>query len=504
MGGYPLRMARLGIAAGNRLGAEAGANIARQGGNAVDASIASCIMAWVAEPFFVSIGGSGFIAVRTPGGEVEVIDGNNTMPLTTPSNPGQGIERIFLEYSNGMYTGIGAGSVGVPGILAATRTAWERHGKIEWEALFTDAIRAAREGVPFPKTSAYYLSVTWDAIWSKFKNARELFSDDSGLPLVENAVMIQPELADALEMVATQGPESFYTGALAHEITGAIADGEGFINLEDLAQYRAEVRAPVSTHAFGWNIESNPPPSVGGAVLVHMLALLDGANLEDPLERLRAIVEAQRAAVGYRLERYQDPGAIAVAFEEALESLRAKAMRSPSTTHVSAADADGYACSITASNGYGSGLVVHGMLFNNTLGEEELNPLGVHRLPPGSRCHSNMSPTIASGPNMTVALGSPGADRIVSAIVQTFLRIAVDGDSLTDAVAAPRAHLDPRRDGELLCYELGLPGEHLGYIPRHYDEIHMYFGAVQAASVDADGNVDAAYDPRRSGGVALV
>jgi gamma-glutamyltranspeptidase / glutathione hydrolase len=496
--------ARLGIAAGNKLGADAGANVARQGGNAVDACIASCIMAWVAEPFFVSVGGSGFIAVRAPDGHVEVIDGNNTMPLTVPTSPGQGIERIYLDYSNGMYTGIGAGSIGVPGILAAARLAWERHGKIEWEALFTDAIAAARAGVPFPKTSAYYLSVTWDAIWSKFKAARNLFSDDAGQPLIEGAVLEQPELAEALEMVATQGPESFYSGQLGNEIANEIADGDGLISLEDLAQYSSEVRSPVSTDAFGWTIESNPPPSVGGAVLVHMLALLADSNLDDPLERLRAIVEAQRAAVGYRLERYQDPGAIAGAFEEALDNLRNKSMRSPSTTHASAADRDGYACSITASNGYGSGLVVHGMLLNNTLGEEELNPLGVHRLPPGSRCHSNMSPTIASGPDMTVALGSPGADRIVSAIVQTFLRIAVDGESLTDAVAAPRAHLDPRRDGELLCYELELPGAELGYTPRHYDEIHMYFGAVQAASVSSDGRVDAAFDPRRSGGSALV
>ncbi|HWC13191.1 MAG TPA: gamma-glutamyltransferase [Actinomycetota bacterium] len=498
--------ARLGIAAGNQLGAQAGANVARQGGNAVDACIASCIMAWVAEPFFVSIGGSGFIAVRTPDGGVEVVDGNNTMPLNPPTTPGQAIERTYLDYSNGMYTGIGAGSVGVPGILAAAHTVWERHGKIEWPALFEDAIGAAREGVAFPKTSAYYLSVTWDAIWSKFEEARALFSDDGGRPLVEGAALTQPELAEALEVVAEQGPDAFYRGELARELADALADGDGLITLDDLEQYTAEIRAPISTQAFGWKIESNPPPSVGGAVLVHMLALLDEAKLDDPLERLRAIVEAQRAAVGYRLERYQDPGAIASAFEEALETLRAKsrAMRSPSTTHASAADRDGYACSITASNGYGSGLVVHGMALNNTLGEEELNPLGVHRLPPGSRCHSNMSPTIASGPDQTVALGSPGADRIVSAIVQTFLRIAVDGESLADAVAAPRAHLDPRRDGELLCYELDLPGAHLGYTPRHYDEIHMYFGAVQAASVTSDGKVDAAFDPRRSGGSALV
>jgi gamma-glutamyltranspeptidase/glutathione hydrolase len=234
-----------------------------------------------------------------------------------------------------------------------------------------------------------------------------------------------------------------------------------------------------------------------------MLALLDQADLKDPAERVRSVVEAQRAAVGYRRERYQDPTLVALAFEEALEAFKT-ARRAPSTTHTSCADSDGYACSFTESNGYGAGILVHGMLMNNTLGEEELNPLGVHRLPPGSRCHSNMAPTIATSSDCTLAIGSPGADRIVSAIAQTFIRIALDRDSLADAVAAPRAHLDPRSDGELLCYEPGVAAEGLGYLERPYDEIHMYFGAVQAASVSAEGTVDAAHDPRRSGGSALV
>ncbi len=495
---------RLGIAAGSNLGAEAGVNVARAGGNAVDACVAAAIAGWAAEPFFTSIGGSGFIAVRPPEGDVEIIDGNITMPLDGPGTPGQGIDRVYLEYSNGMYTGIGAGSIGVPGVLAAARTAWERHGRVEWAALFEDAIRAARDGFPFPRTCAYYLSVTWDPIWSKYDAARSLFSDASGQPLVEGAMLRQPQLADALETIASEGPEAFYAGELARRMVDQIAQGEGLVTKEDLETYTAEVRAPIATSAFGWQIESNPPPSVGGATLIHMLALLADARMDDPLERLRAIVEAQRAAVGYRRERYQDPGAIAGAFEEALATLRARSMRSPSTTHASAADRDGYLCSITQSNGYGAGLIVDGMMMNNTLGEEELNPLGVHRLPPGSRCHSNMAPTIATGPDKTVALGSPGADRIVSAIVQTFLRIAVEGKDLAAAVAAPRAHLDPRRDGELLCYELDLPGAELGYTPRHYDEIHMYFGAVRAASVSADGEVDAASDPRRSGNAILL
>jgi gamma-glutamyltranspeptidase/glutathione hydrolase len=495
---------RLGIAAGSTLGTEAAAEVARAGGNAVDACIAAAIMGWVAEPFFTSIGGSGFVAVRTPDGPVEVIDGNNIMPFTVPDQPGQGIRRVFLpDYADGIYMGIGGGSVGVPGVLAAVALAWERHGKIEWPALFEGAIKAAREGFPFPRVSDYYLSCTWDVIWSNFEEANRTFSVD-GRPMREGELCIQPALADALEMIAEKGSSVFYEGELASEVVSAIARDGGFLTADDLGRYSAEVRAPVSTEAFGWEIDSNPPPAVGGATLIHMLALLEHARLDEPNARLSAVVEAQRAANGYRQERYQDPDGVAAAFEDALSGLRVPRQSSPDTTHSSAADADGYTCSITESNGYGSGLVIHGMLLNNTLGEEELNPLGFHRLPPGSRCHSNMAPTIAVGPDRTVALGSPGADRIVGAIAQTFLHLALDGSSLAEAVSAPRAHLDPRPEGERLCYEPGLDGESTGYTPRPYDSLHMFFGAVQAASVADDGTVDAAHDPRRSGGTALI
>ncbi len=458
-------------------------------------------MAWVAEPFFASLAGSGFIAVRAPDGSVEIIDGNNTMPHSPPDEPGQGITRVFLEYSNGMYTGVGGGSVAVPGILAAVRTAWERHGRIEWAALFEDAIKVAREGFPFPKTSAYYLSVTWEAIWSQFEEAATVFTDDEGDPLTEGKPMIQNDLADALEEVAHEGQEAFYGGSIGESVVRAITSEGGWLNLDDLRSYSAEVRRPLSTDAFGWKIETNPPPAVGGAVLAHMLALLDDVDLRVPVDRAIALVEAQRAAIGYRVEHYQDPDAIAAAFEEAIASLGGA---SPETTHSSAADSNGYACSITESNGYGSGLVVRGVLLNNTLGEEELNPMGIHGLPAGTRCHSNMAPTIASGGGKTVAIGSPGADRIVMAIAQTLVRIAVDGNGLQEAVAAPRVHLENRVEGPLLCYEPGIPGELLGYNPRPYDSLHMYFGGVQVASVDDDGRVDAAFDPRRSGGRALI
>src|SRR5918998_1335359 len=139
---------RLAIAAGNRSGAESAAEVARQGGNAVDACLAAAITGWVAEPFFTSLAGSGFVAVRTPEGHVEIIDGNNAMPHTVPTEPNQGVKRVYLEYSNGMYPGIGGGAVAVPGVLAAVRLDWERHGRIAWPAIFSGAIRVAREGLP--------------------------------------------------------------------------------------------------------------------------------------------------------------------------------------------------------------------------------------------------------------------------------------------------------------------------------------------------------------------
>ena len=497
---------RLGIAAGNGLGATAGAEVARAGGNAVDACLAAAIMGWVAEPFMASIGGSGFVSIRSPDGAVEVIDGNTAMPYTRPAEPGQGIRRTYLDYSDGMYTGIGGGAVGIPGILAAVRRAWERHGSVEWEALFEPAIRAAREGFPFPRTSAYYLSATHKEIWFVYPESMDLFSDD-GAPLAEGAHFLQPALADSLSLIAEEGPATFYKGDLGRRICDEIRADGGFIELDDLERYEPYVRQPISTRSFGWQVECNPPPASGGASLVHMLALLENVRLDDPMERLRALVEALRTATLLAAEVSEDPDTIVADEDEDAAVGRRRSHRSSATTHASTADADGYLCSITESNGYGAGLIVDGMMLNNTLGEEELNPLGVHGIAPGARCHSNQAPTIVTAPDAArvVALGSPGATRIIGAVAQTFMRIAVDGMDLSDAVAAPRAHLDPREEGDTLCFEPGLSGDRIeGYVLRPYDDIHMYFGAVQAASVNDIGEIEAAYDPRRSGGSMLV
>lgn len=497
------------VAAGNALGADAGADVARAGGNAVDACIAAAIMAWVAEPLVGSPAGGGFVAIGTPSGTTEVVDGNVAMPVTAPPDPGRGIRRVFLpEYANGIFVGIGGGSVAVPGIVAALRRAWERHGRIQWPALFAPAIRAARAGIAFPRTSAYFASATWRELWSAYPETVSCFGANSGEQLREGETLVQPELAEVLAELAEAGPGALYGGPLGDDLVAAAAADGGWIGAHDLAAYEAEVRAPVAAGAWGWEVASNPPPAVGGAVVVHMIELLRSADMSSPQRRLAAIVAAQRTALTHRIKRYGDPGAVASAFDEVLRGLRPpdaiRALRSESTTHCSAAGSDGLACAITQSIGYGAGPSTRGVLLNNALGEEELNPRGWHRLEPGSRCLSNMAPTIARGRGRTVALGSPGSDRIVTAVLQTLIALAVDGCNLGDAVAAARAHLEVRGDDFRLCIEPGLPSPGDAMDVLAYPQRHMFFGAVQAAETDGAGRVDAAHDPRRSGAHVVV
>jgi gamma-glutamyltranspeptidase/glutathione hydrolase len=489
---------RIAIAAGNGPAMHAASEVARAGGNSVDACLAAAITSWVAEPFYASLGGSGFVAVRSPDGDVEVIDGNTAVCRGVHSvRPPR---RIFLPYSNGVHTGVGGASVAVPGVLAALRLAWERHGSIGWPALFAHAIAAARDGIPLPRPSAYYLSLTWEPLWSSYPEARHLFGSDR--PLSEGDPLVQARLGDVLEEAARAGAAVLSEGSLGRAIATAVERDGGSLSPDDLARYRADVRPPVRADVWGWVVESNPLPALGGTLVAAMLSSMSRARLDDPAARLRALVAAERAVLDVRAaRRAEDPADIGDASDGG--PVAGRAARSPSTTHSSAADSDGLVCAVTQSMGYGSGLVVEGVLLNNTLGEEELHPLDDDGPRPGGRCHSNMAPTIASGGGRVVGLGSPGAERIVGAIAQTIVALAVDDASLQAAVESPRAHLVVEPE-EILCLEPGLPGRAAGIPVRVFDGLHQYFGGVQAASVDDAGGVEAAHDPRRAGASAVV
>ena len=179
--------------------------------------------------------------------------------------------------------------------------------------------------------------------------------------------------------------------------------------------------------------------------------------------------------------------------------------KSPSTIHISAVDSDGLACSISASSGYGSGVMARGtgLWLNNSLGEIELHPQGLHDLSPGTRLTSNMAPTVCRHSDGTVlAIGSPGASRIATAIAQVLFNFISLDMSLEQAISHPRLHFEVFNQISAIAFESGLNVNNLNLTSRKFEKLSMYFGGVQAAYGHPTKGLNAAADPRRTGGIA--
>ncbi|MDP9189714.1 MAG: gamma-glutamyltransferase family protein, partial [Actinomycetota bacterium] len=266
-----------------------------------------------------------------------------------------------------------------------------------------------------------------------------------------------------------------------------------------------------------WVYATVPPPGIGGPVLAAMLLLMGGRPRGDWTPDDRAhLARVQGAVLRHRATHLDVAGDRVSAGQRLLDDVRRQGSAwlrtSPSTVHVSCVDGEGMACAVTASSGYGSGVVTPGtgLMLNNCLGEPELNRPGLHAWRPGDRLPSNMAPTVGRRADGAVlAIGSPGADRITTALVQVLAALG-GGVGLQEAVDAPRLHVRPVRGGGLEVdheadAELPLPtsgGEPL--VAREMPPHSMYFGGVAAAMRHPDGTLEAAADPRRAGAVVLV
>jgi gamma-glutamyltranspeptidase/glutathione hydrolase len=285
----------------------------------------------------------------------------------------------------------------------------------------------------------------------------------------------------------------------------------GIISEEDLAEYEAVLREPMSVSYGAGEMHTNGPPSAGGPTLAQMLKVVSAYDLATmpEAEYVRVMAGAMKLALRDRETAYLDGAendrvAERLTGEEYAAEQRRRifsAFGSPHTTHLSCVDSEGLAVSITASMGYGSGLVVPGtgIPMNNTLGEPELNPRGFHALAPGERLISNMSPTVVSSEDGgIIALGSPGASRIPTAILQTVMNVLDFGMTLEDAVF--------HAEGDLFAYEAGARTADLDNYERvlTYETPNMFFGGVNAVRRTPDGRFEAAADLRRSGGTAFA
>jgi gamma-glutamyltranspeptidase/glutathione hydrolase len=508
-------MPRVSLAAPSAISARAGAAVADAGGNAVDAALAATLVASVTEPGMIGPGCSGFVTVWPAEGDPVVVDGYAEMPgRGLELDPGRGFgRRISMDYGGGMETLVGPGSVATPGAFAGFGEASERYGRLPWPEVVEPSITATRDGFALSPVAAAYLAYAAEPIFDADPEGREALRRGDGERLTEGETVVVPGLADALRLVADEGPGVFYTGEIGRLMADAVLAGGGRLTRRDLAEYRAEVRAPIVVDVDEWKVATNPAPAIGGAVLAAMLLLLDDHPFTawDSAET-RRMVDVQRRVLGYRARHLADPGDRTGPVGALLAAARAGdlggLLESGSTVHTSAVDSDGLACAITVSAGYGSGVVVPGtgLWLNNSLGELELQPHGLERFRPGDRLASNMAPTIARRSDGAVlAVGSPGASRITTALAQVLLNFIHLGMALGDAVDHPRLHVEMFEGRPTIACEPGLPVERWDDLAmRRFPGPSMYFGGVGAAMWDPHAGHFAASDPRRSGATVVA
>jgi gamma-glutamyltranspeptidase/glutathione hydrolase len=509
-------MARIATASSSQLAADAAARIAQEGGNAVDGAVAAALVSVLTEPGVCALGGGGFVTIWTPGFDPVTIDGYVEMPgRGLPRERfGKGVFDVTMEYGGGITTTIGHGSTGTPGTLAALGLASTRYGRLPWPLLVEPALDLARAGFPLSQASNEYLQYSHEVVFGWQEPSRAALHREDGSLIPLGGLIQIADRVDTIRAIAEQGPRAaFYEGEIARLIAADMEANGGLVTAEDLAEYQPLVRRPLEAVVGGWHIVTNPAPAIGGITLTAMLMLMNGYPKDHwSVADYDRLVKTQIAVLGFRRDQLdfsndlpRDAQRLLAAAEGGdLEAL----MQSPSTVHTSTVDSTGAACSVTISAGYGSGVMPPGtgIWMNNCLGEIELNRRGFHALAPGTRLTSNMAPTIARHEDGRIlSVGSPGAARITTAILATVLNFTELGMSLTDAIAAPRVHVESDEEtGWQVAYEGSLPIDQLGYSHRRFETLDMYFGGVGAAYWDSHGDLEAAADPRRAGGTSLA
>jgi gamma-glutamyltranspeptidase / glutathione hydrolase len=507
------------VAAGHPCSARAGAQALAQGGGAVDAVCAAAFAAAVAESPLTGPGAGGFLLVRTPSGETALLDFFVAVPGLGPG--GRRLDPADLDWFTVPFGGaeqvfhIGPASVAVPGMVAGLGEAMRRFGRLSLADVVAPAVALAREGVVLTRETAYLHAILEDML--TFTPAAAGVYAPGGRLLGEGDRVRLPDLAETLRHLGEAGTDSVRDGPLAAAVTAHLAETGGLVTPTDLRQYRVVERAPLEIAYRDVTLLINPPPSSGGALLAAALRHLEAAPApRDDRDHYRAVARAGAAANALR----DDGFAADLHEEDCMERLWARwdedgpgaapASRKPagSTTHVSAVDADGGMASLSSSNGSSSGVVVPGtgIMLNNMLGEEDLNPGGFGAALPGTRMTSMMAPTLMlRGGEPVVALGSAGSNRLRSAILQTVVSIVDGRMTAADAVRRPRVH--PEGDG--VDVEGGVPEDVAaalaadGHAIRRWGEMNLFFGGVSVAGRGA-GGLEGAGDPRRGGAAAAV
>ena len=449
--------------------AEAGLAILKQGGNAVDAAVATAMALAVTHPAAGNIGGGGFMVVHPPQGKPTVFEYRETAPAAAT--------RTMFKKGDSTYT---HRVVGVPGTVRGMALVHQEFGKFSWKALIRPAIELAEKGYVLDKHHADALNKIL-ATSKGFVELQRVFAKPDGQSWKPGDRHLQPDLAETLRRIAEGGPDAFYTGKIADLLVAEMKAGDGLIMAKDLADYRAIQRTPIHGTYRGFDVYAPPPPSSGGICLVQMLGILESFDLKKyprfSPQTLHLMTEAMRRSYYERARYLGDPAFTKIPdhllTKDHLHDLAnsidpAKATRSAyvskdilltpegdSTTHFSIIDKNGLAVSntYTLEHSFGSRIVVKGagFLLNNEMTDFNWRPgvttkggvIGTepNTVAPGKRMLSSQTPTIlAKNGKVVLITGSPGGRTIINTVLNIVVNVVDYDMPIQQAIDAPRLH----------------------------------------------------------------
>ncbi|NLL35934.1 MAG: gamma-glutamyltransferase [Fretibacterium sp.] len=530
------------VSSAHELASRAGVEILQKGGNAIDAAIATQLALNVVEPNASGIGGGGFMTVRfARSGEVVELDYRETAPASATK------DMYASEASKQAKESVlGGKAVGVPGVVKGIFAALEKYGTMTFAQVAEPAIRLAEEGFEVAPMQKDIISDAFEML-SKYSPNCAFLPD--GLPPEAGTILKQPELAKTFRLLAEGGPDAFYTGPMAEAIVKAVNDSGGAMSLADLASYKVLVQKPVTGTYRGYSIYSTPPASSGGTHIVQILNIMENFPVAEwrhnSPRHLHVLAEAMKLAFADRQRFMADVAFVEVPLagltaKDYAKSLAAKIdifkpavvvepgepwsfEGKPKTSHVggtggeristssfSVVDAQGniVASTNTVNYFFGSGVVVpgYGIVLNNEMDDFSQNPESVNAPEPGKRPLSSMSPTLVLDPEGKpfMTLGSAGATRIITAIVQIIMNVVDFGMTMDQAIEQPRIYnMASNGKAGKLTVEEGISPSVIDYLRLRGHDVDVrpfsgHFGTAQGI-LFKDGKMNGGADSRRLG-----
>ena len=534
----PVRARHGMVGSTDEFASRAGLHILQHGGNAIDAAVAVGFALAVTHPAAGNLGGGGFMVIRMADGRETTIDYREVAPAGA-------LRDMFLDSAGEPVSDrsrVGPLASGVPGSVAGMALAQRRYGRLPLAVVMAPAIALARDGFDVSWALADSLKSAQSLLARFPASARAFQRADATMPGPGDR-LVQPDLATTLTLIAEQGPDAFYKGAIADLIAAEMARSGGLITKADLAAYTPRERPPIIGTYRGYRVISMPPPSSGGIALVQLLNILESFPLADyghnSSRAIHLVAEAARRVYADRSEWLGDPdffkvpvtGLLSRRYADTLRSGISETRATPSqevkpgqprdfeqsdTTHYSVVDAEGNAVATTTTlNGsYGSGQIVTGagFLLNNEMDDFSAKPgtpnmfglIGgeANAVGPGKRMLSSMTPTILVKDGKTrLVVGSPGGGRIITTVLQVVLNVLDFKMNVQEAVDAPRFHHQWLPDAIRLERQ-GFPADVVTALEAmgHTTKVGDDMGDVHAIMIDeATGLRLGASDPRLDG-----